>query len=566
MSSADPAMHSLARLAESAPVIVETSGDAPVPEARDSDRAWTLSRVAVGVLVAGLAVTGVLALTTLTLYDRNESRLLDLRARELGLVLSAALPSTQTPLASAAALADATKGDPAKFRALMEPEAGAGRQFASASLWRLGKRGATTPVAVVGSAPNLSSREARRLFAPGAQTGRLKVVDLLHSAHPSIGYEFSTPGVGHAFAVYAETLLPKSRRSRLESNSAFSDLDYAVYLGRSRRSANLLVTSLKRLPIAGRKASDVVPFGDDALTLLITPRSALGGSFFKSLPWIVAGLGILISLVAALIADRLVDGRRRAEGLVSMLDRIAAENAAMYSEQRSIAQTLQHALLPEALPDLDGLRAGARYVPATSGVEVGGDWYDVVELAKDKILLVIGDVSGHGLRAATTMASLRHATLAYAADDPRPAAVLGKLSDFVNRTPHTYFATVICALIDAPAHVLTLASAGHLPPLLIGGGEGDFIDLDVGVPIGVVRTAPYVETRVEVPRQATMIAYTDGLVERRGELLDIGLQRLASVATEQQLSLEDLLTKLPRELASDDHHDDTAILGIQWTS
>jgi serine phosphatase RsbU (regulator of sigma subunit) len=249
-----------------------------------------------------------------------------------------------------------------------------------------------------------------------------------------------------------------------------------------------------------------------------------------------------------------------------MLDRIAAENAAMYTEQRSIAQTLQHALLPEALPDLDGMRAGARYVPATSGVEVGGDWYDVVELAKDKILLVIGDVSGHGLRAATTMASLRHATLAYAADDPRPAAVLGKLSDFVNRTPHAYFATVICALIDVPAHMLTLASAGHLPPLLIAGGEGDFIDLDVGVPIGVVRAAPYVETRVEVPRQATMIAYTDGLVERRGELLDIGLQRLASVATEQQLALEDLLTKLPRELASDDHHDDTAILGIQWTS
>ena len=145
--------------------------------------------------------------------------------------------------------------------------------------------------------------------------------------------------------------------------------------------------------------------------------------------------------------------RRRvyAERLAGVLDRVAAENREMYTQQRSIAQTLQHALLPEALPALPGLQVSARYVPAAAGVDVGGDWYDVVRCDGDRVLLVIGDVSGHGLRAATTMASLRHATLAYAAEDPSPASVLSKLSNFVNASSPDYFATVLCVLVDAPA-------------------------------------------------------------------------------------------------------------------
>jgi serine phosphatase RsbU (regulator of sigma subunit) len=236
----------------------------------------------------------------------------------------------------------------------------------------------------------------------------------------------------------------------------------------------------------------------------------------------------------------------------------------MYTEQRNIAQTLQHALLPDALPEVSGLRVSARYVPATSGVEVGGDWYDVVAAGEHRVLLVIGDVSGHGLRAATTMASLRHATLAYAAHDPRPAAVLARLSDFVNSGPHDYFATVLCAMIDVEGHRLTLASAGHLPPLLIDGDHGHFVEMDVSVPIGVERDAPYQEATVVVPPNATLVAFTDGLVERRDEVVDTGLARLRDAATAQRLPLDDLIERLPDDLAFANHHDDTAIVGIQW--
>jgi serine phosphatase RsbU (regulator of sigma subunit) len=528
---------------------------------------WRPSRVGSVALALGLLVTAALVVTTLTLYHRNEDRLLQLRARELGLVLTAAVPAVQTPLASAAELADATGGKLAKFRTFITPEVGVGRQFSSVSLWRLSSSGARL-AAVVGTTPLLASRpqQARAFFARGANAKTLNVIGLLDPPRPSVGYEFRTPGVKQGFAVYAETLLPATRRSKLERNTAFSDLDYAVYLGRARRSGDLLVTSIARLPITTRQASDAVPFGNSALTLVVTPRGSLAGGFFQSLPWIVAGLGLLISFAAALIADRLAQGRLRAERMAVDLDRVAAENAQMYTEQRSIAQTLQHALLPEALPEVSGLGVSARYVPAGSGIEVGGDWYDVVPAGEGRVLLVIGDVSGHGLRAATTMASLRHATLAYAAQDASPAVMLAKLSDFVNSTPHEYFATVLCAMIDVEAHRVTMASAGHLPPLLIDGDEGRFLDLDVSVPIGVVGDFDYEEAIVEVPPNAILVAFTDGLVERREESVDVGLERLRAAAVGQRRTLDELVAGLPAALAFADHHDDTAIVGVQWLS
>ena len=103
-----------------------------------------------------------------------------------------------------------------------------------------------------------------------------------------------------------------------------------------------------------------------------------------------------------------------------------------------------------------------------------------------------------------------------------------------------------------------------MAPLLLEGEQAEFVDLHPDVPIGTGRNSRYHETTVSVPPKATLVAFTDGLVERRGEVLDVGLARLRDLATRQQLALEDLLAKLTRDLASDDRHDDTAIVGIQW--
>jgi serine phosphatase RsbU (regulator of sigma subunit) len=233
-------------------------------------------------------------------------------------------------------------------------------------------------------------------------------------------------------------------------------------------------------------------------------------------------------------------------------------------EQRGIAETLQHALLPDIPPEVGGLRIASRYVPAAPGSEVGGDWYDVAAVDGDRVLLIIGDVSGHGLEAATTMALVRHATLAYALQDPRPATVLAKLAHFVNARPHGYFATVLCVLAEVGEHRVHAASAGHLPPLLIQGREGRFLNLHANPPVGVPGREQFEETVELVPPGARLLAFTDGLVERRGEVIDVGLERLRGMVAGEPVDA--LLTRLVDELAPSLHSDDTAILGIEWPS
>jgi serine phosphatase RsbU (regulator of sigma subunit) len=154
--------------------------------------------------------------------------------------------------------------------------------------------------------------------------------------------------------------------------------------------------------------------------------------------------------------------------------------------------------------------------------------------------------------------------------------VLAQLSDFVNSGPHDYFATMLCVLIDVGANRLTVASAGHIPPLVIDSDGGRFVQFDANVPIGVARKSPYLETAVSVRPNTTLVAFTDGLVERRGEVLDVGLARLRDAATNATatntappntaLPLEDLLIELAHGLASEDDHDDTAIVGVRWQS
>src|SRR5256714_14862111 len=175
---------------------------------------WRPSRAAALAFLSGLLITAALALTALAVYNRNERRLLHLRVRELSLVLQATAPSIQTPLASAAELANATGGSARKFRAFVAPYVGRGRQFASVSLWPLGAR-RLAPMAVVGSAPLLASlpRRARAFLGHPGRPGVLNVTGILGSARPSVGFEFSQPGHTRGFAVYAEAPLLANRRS-----------------------------------------------------------------------------------------------------------------------------------------------------------------------------------------------------------------------------------------------------------------------------------------------------------------------------------------------------------------
>ncbi|MGH2851256.1 MAG: PP2C family protein-serine/threonine phosphatase, partial [Solirubrobacteraceae bacterium] len=456
-------------------------------------------------------MTAALSSTAETLYDHNENRLLALHARELGTVLATATTADEVPLASAAALADATGGNAAKFRSFMASYVGATGQFTSVALWSLAS-GRPLAGAALGPAPPPLPPHARSFFGRHSRTTPLSVTGLLGAtARPSL--EFAVTGA--RFAAYGYRPLPANRRSRLATNSAFSELNYVLYLGRRARPADLLVTNLARTPATGRRASYTSPFGDTTLYLVVTPRTSLGGTFFAALPWLIAALGTLLSLAAAMLTDRLIRRRQGAERLALALDAVADENRRLYAEQRTIAQALQQALLPDVLPQSERLHASARYVPGTSGIAVGGDWYDVIPGADGSVLVVVGDVSGRGLRAATTMASLRFAGIAYAAVDRSPASILTRLSALVEGQAHDYFATVLCARVDPDAGELTVASAGHPAPLVISAAGADYVAVDAGPPVGAVEGVAYGEVTVPLPPRGALAAFTDGLVERR---------------------------------------------------
>jgi hypothetical protein len=507
--------------------------------------------IPVAVLVVGLVVTGVLALVSAHLYTNNEKRLLVLRGKELGAVLAQALPNTQVPLASAAALADATNGNPQKVKRFIAPYVGAPpkHQFVSASLWRAGGTG-RTPLLALGLPPALTSSSSQftALLDRAVRTHKLSVAGILNSSHPRLGYAFSTSGP-RGYVVYSESMLPANRRSRLESNQAFSEINYAIYLGHTPANQKLLVTSLKRLPVQGSHSMVRIPFGDTVLTLVVAARQPLAGSLPERLPWIILIAGALLATGAALLTAR--------------LQRAVEENRRLYAQQRTIAQTLQHALLPAELPELPGLQVGARYEAGAEGVEIGGDWYDLIQLEDRKLLLVVGDVSGRGLPAATAMAALRFAIHAYAAQGDDPTTLLTKLSQILTLSEDEHLATVLCALIDADTRQISLVSAGHLPPLLITPTGSEFLEAPIGVPVGVDRDPAYSATTFTAPPGATLLAFTDGLVERRGESIEDGLERLRAQVSSNHVPLEELLTRVLAELRHD-APDDAAIAGIRW--
>ena len=249
---------------------LEAAADRPARRARPSGAALMA-------LAIGLVITAALAVASAVLYRHNERRLLNLRVRELSLVLSGATQSVQTPLASAAALADATGGDRARFRALMTPYVGRGRQFAAVSLWPLGA-GQLRPIVTLGSATAAPAARAAGVRSVEGRPGVLNMLGRLQEKHPALGFEYALGKGKGAYAVYAEAPLPANRRSSLEQNSAFSDLDYAVYLGRGQNPRQLILTSVKHPPLKGLIATDVLPFGSGKFTIVVTPRGSLGGA------------------------------------------------------------------------------------------------------------------------------------------------------------------------------------------------------------------------------------------------------------------------------------------------
>lgn len=513
--------------------------------------------------VVALVVTGTLAWATATVFNNNEQRLLRQQVKLAATTVTQMSSTIQISLTGAYDVATVTNDRLGPFKHVVKPDVGRGREFVSVSLWDLSSS-PPRALAVVGAQPDLThTRQAGVFLSRIHPSSHLQVTSIIRRrGHLALGYAEIPPGSSGAIAVYAETRLRHDRRFLVPRRSVFSDLDFAVYLGRATKPGTLLATSTSA-PLSGSLARTTVPFGDTVLTFVATSTQPLSGEPSQALPWVVVGVGILLAGTAVFITERLVRRRRAAEGL-------AAVNRQLYSEQRNISETLQRALLPADLPSVRGLEIAVRYLPGVTGVEVGGDWYDVIRLSDSRCALVVGDVSGRGLPAANTMASLHYAIRAYVAEDDDPETVLAKLRALV-KNGDGRFATVLYATVDVDRQRLTLASAGHFAPLLVDENGARFVDVPISPPVGVPSGDRPASQTIGVGNRATVIAFTDGLVERRDEIIDLGMNRLRSAVLRasdggQSRTMDDVLNEVLMELTPSGSEDDIAILGVRWQS
>jgi hypothetical protein len=248
-----------------------------------------------------------------------------------------------------------------------------------------------------------------------------------------------------------------------------------------------------------------------------------------------------------------------------LVDRAAVsiDNARLYTRERTRALALQRGLLPRQIPRRPGLDLAYRYVPAETSAEAGGDWFDVIALSPARSALIVGDVTGHDIHAASVMGQLRTATRTLAALDLTPAEVLTRLDRVTaDLTDEETSATCIYAVHDASTGEWDLARAGHPPPALARPGRNAaFLDLPAGTPLGIgAGGGHYESTRVHLPRQSTLVLYTDGLIESRTTDMSTGMACLADTLTRvSTLAVGEACDGLLTALASG-HDDDIALL------
>jgi serine phosphatase RsbU (regulator of sigma subunit) len=517
-------------------------------------RRW---RVGSAVLLLGLAVTALMAVPAEVGYRHNERRLLRLQTGLTASLLATAPRQTEATLGRIVGLAAESPDPVGTFKAAVASVMAPAGPFASASLAQV-VGGKATVLTHVGTAPitDLSSPSILRVFEEAATSASLATSRATAPGVQKIGYLLSAQGGAGTFVVSASQQLPWPDRVTVAKGSPDTNLNFAIYFGRTT-AASALVAATRSMP-SGIVDRTTVPFGNSVLTLVASPRGAQGGRWAEYLPWGIAIVGIVISLLGAFEAERL--NRRRAAAEAS-----ADAHRDLYHHQRAVSETLQRSLLPRTLPRFPGVDIAAKYVPATRDAEVGGDWYSVIASGDDDdgFVFVVGDVSGCGIQAAGTMASLRYTTRTLAKLGFPPAEILRRANDEINLMEDGHFATALVGSVSLATREMVIASAGHPPPYLLRDVEGAFIPLTTGPPLGITTVSPTPTTIAFTPG-STLIAFTDGLIERRNENLDVGFLRLAAVASSDAPSAEALLTRIVDTLTVDGTEDDVAILVIKF--
>ncbi len=246
---------------------------------------------------------------------------------------------------------------------------------------------------------------------------------------------------------------------------------------------------------------------------------------------------------------------------------LAIDNADLYSQTRRTAAVLQATLLPQELPDVAGWGFGAVY-RQSGRTDIGGDYYDVAALEDQRLVAVVGDVMGRGVDAALGGSRMRSAVRVLATQHPEPDALARAVDRLMAVEAPTPMASAVYVLFDPATDTLSMTVAGHPPPLLIRQGEGRYVEED-GSPLHGLGTVPRPVVSLPFGVGDVLLLYTDGLVERRGEGIDIGLERLRGVAEQRfrdiavDADLDEVLDALVEDVTDPDRHDDVALVGFR---
>ncbi len=379
--------------------------------------------------------------------------------------------------------------------------------------------------------------------------------------------------------------LDRARRTRRQLERSRSLLDQAQRLARVGSweidlTTGTVEASEEFLRIVGRSAEELAQMGYEGLVVnLIHPddqqmvQAALdeadgSGIHYETRVVRPGGETVMVSVYGEVVLDELgerellrgsvqdITERRAAEEALAM----AAANAEAAAREHAIADQLQRSLLPQQGFDLDHLEVATYYRAGVEGTQVGGDWYDVIELGGGRTALVVGDVMGRGVRAAAVMGQLRAAVRAYARLDLPPADLLESLDGLVREIGEDQIVTCIYAVFDPADQCLRFANAGHLPPVVaVPGGACRLVGGDENPPLGV---GPFNLTQhhVDLESNARVVLYTDGLVERRGEDLGVGIEALATRVAALTGPVDGVPEELVAAMLPDGPDDDVAIL------
>ncbi|MFE2245170.1 SpoIIE family protein phosphatase [Streptomyces virginiae] len=494
--------------------------------------------------------------------------------------------------------------------------AGAGRAPAGAASGAPGSQGVGGPAVPGGGAPDATAarREGDRLRFVGAATRRIaRGIDLDEIV---LGLCRATvPTFSDAILVYLRDPLPVGderpvgpvvlrlrRTDRLRPIDDLTDISSTIGAGMDLAGAAGASGELdfSQLPLVG-------PQGDLPAAELceIRPGGALAEVLRGVRPVFASSAGARAALPELLGVDHPLPrgnravlaplrGRRRVIGAAVFLrsperpafeqnDLLVAaqlathtalgiDKAVLYGREAYIADELQRTMLPDSLPQPTGVRLASRYLPAAETARVGGDWYDAIPLPGSRVALVVGDVMGHSMTSAAIMGQLRTTAQTLAQLDLPPAEVLHHLDEQAQRLGSDRMATCMYAVYDPVAHRITIANAGHPPPVLLHlGGRAEVLRVPPGAPIGV-GGVDFEAVELDAPAGATLLLYTDGLVESRLRDVWTGIEQLRErLATTAQLTgldhpppLEALCDDVLDMLGPGDRDDDIALLAARF--